>query len=47
MLLITPKIKNLNRFKELTEVDVSYRCGVNDAGIFELENLLIIKAYGN
>jgi hypothetical protein len=42
-----PKITNLNRFKKLTEINISWRCGVNDAGICELENLLIIKAFGN
>jgi hypothetical protein len=42
-----PKIKNLNRFKKLTEIYISGDCGVNDAGICELENLLIINAYSN
>jgi hypothetical protein len=43
-----PKITNLNRFKKLSEINISVsRCGVDDAGICELENLLIINAYSN
>jgi hypothetical protein len=41
------KITNLNHFKKLTEVNVSYSCGVNDSGICKLENLVIINAFGN
>jgi hypothetical protein len=39
---------NLNRFKKLIEINISgSRCGVDDPGICELENLLIINAESN
>jgi hypothetical protein len=51
------KITNLNRFpsgdraakrfKKLTEIYIGFDCGVDDAGICELENLLIITASDN
>jgi hypothetical protein len=33
--------------KKLTEINIGGYFGINNAGIFELENLLIINADGN
>lgn len=41
------KIKNLNHFKKLTEIDISGQCGVGNAGILELKKLKFINATGN
>ena len=41
-------ISNINYLKNLTELNASgYNCGVNDYGIKDLENLIILKASDN
>jgi hypothetical protein len=43
----SPWDRAAKRFKKFTEIDISFNCGVNNAGICELENLRIIKAFYN